>query len=247
MGRVGIKYGPRRSMMHRMSDPGGDREQFEQTLTTALAGIGLPVDEAQRDLLWRHLQLVVEANRSFNLTRITTASEAAVKHDADSLALLSSPFVPEGGDPRVLDVGTGAGFPAVPLAICRPAWRITAIDGTGKKVAFVARSAEALNLSNLVTRHARALGLAREMPSTFDLVLLRAVTQIGPGLREVLPLAAPGGRVVFYKTPGISTEELRDAKVTSRSCHLADPQTWDVQILGLAGETLHRRLICYTR
>ena len=115
-----------------------DRQAFEEALLAACSAIRLSLTEPQRELMLAHYRRVVEANRHFNLTRITSPADAAVKHYVDSLTLMASPWVEADRSLTVVDVGTGAGFPAVPLAIMCPQWQILAIDGTGKKARFVA-------------------------------------------------------------------------------------------------------------
>lgn len=213
-------------------------------LERATAGMGITTAAEARDAMRRHYARLVEANRQFNLTRITSPEDAAVKHYADSLALLQLPDM-DATPRRVVDVGTGAGFPAVPLAICRPEWSILAIDGTNKKVQFVAGCAGALELANLSARHLRGAELAREQPGAFDLVVLRAVTQLAPGLREVAPLLAPGGRVVFYKTPAMEPAERRDGEKMAARLGLT-LQEYPLE-LPAGNETLHRLLIVFER
>jgi 16S rRNA (guanine527-N7)-methyltransferase len=241
----------------RQGEPG---RVFDERLEEACAAIGVSVAASQRALMLKHYEQVIKANRQFNLTRITAPEEAAVKHYADSLSLLTMTEIDRDRPLTVLDVGTGAGFPAVPLAIACPAWRVTAIDGTGKKARFVAESAAGLGLENLVAWHVRAGDLAKsgktptdgELPpltgqaGRFDLILLRAVAPLAKGLREVQRLIAPGGSVVFYKTANIDTTELDEGQKTARELGLTGRATRGVTIQ-TKGEPLQRRLIRYTR
>ena len=150
--------------------------------------------------MWRHLHRVLEANRHTNLTRITAPVEAAVKHYADSLALIPWARRMLGPDTGVLDVGTGAGFPAVPLAICCPTWQVLAVDGTRKKSEFVSLAASELGLTNLIAQHVRARELAgRVIP--FDLVTCRAVGDPVSNAKECRRLLTAGGWLVCYATP----------------------------------------------
>lgn len=222
-----------------------DEEQlFESALERAASAMGIATTAEARDVMRRHYARLVEANRQFNLTRITSPEDAAVKHYADSLTLLALPGM-DSAPRRVVDVGTGAGFPAVPLAICRGEWSILAIDGTNKKVQFVAACAEALGLSNLAARHLRGAELAREQAGAFDLVVLRAVTQLAPGLREVAPLLAPSGRIVFYKTAAMEPAERRDGEKMAARLGLT-PHEYPLE-LPAGNETLHRLLIVFER
>jgi 16S rRNA (guanine527-N7)-methyltransferase len=219
--------------------------EFEAALEAALSAISVSVEAGRRERMRAHLQLVVEANRQFNLTRITSPAEAAVKHYADSLALLGTGWVDANGKLAVLDVGTGAGFPAVPLAIACPNWRVTAIDGTGKKVRFVDEAAATLGLTNVKARHARAADLVRQGGGRFDLVLVRAVGQIGDLLAEVVPLLTSGGAVVFYKTVHLEADEITGAERAAARLGLRS-DTHGVD-LPLGGEVLSRQLIRYCR
>ena len=108
-----------------------ERDVFAAALIEACSAMQLPISNSNIDLMWAHFFRLTEANRHFNLTRITSVAEAAVKHYADSLSLLAMPLVGSRDRLSVLDVGTGGGFPAIPLAIMQKAWHITAIDGTG--------------------------------------------------------------------------------------------------------------------
>src|SRR5687767_11867845 len=108
-----------------MSD---ESQIFHAALQPALAALRIEVGPAQQEQMFAHYSKVVEANREFNLTRITSPADAAVKHYADSLALLVMPEFCTDRRLEVLDVGTGAGFPAVPLAIVCETWTIVAID-----------------------------------------------------------------------------------------------------------------------
>ncbi len=175
---------------------------FADALTAACHGLGLSLTEEQLGAMQEHYRLMLQANRRMNLTRITSPEQAAVKHYADSLALLA--WAPPGvvAEARVLDVGTGAGFPALPLAICRPTWRVLAVDSTRKKADFVASVAAALALGNLSVQAVRARELSGRV-EPFGLVTSRAVSDPLACLRETRRLVTPGGWVVCYTTPSV--------------------------------------------
>jgi 16S rRNA (guanine527-N7)-methyltransferase len=223
-----------------------DRSSFVEALAASTAALDVNLTTGQQERMWRHYLLVVETNRRFNLTRVTSPVDAAVKHYADALTLLTTGWALPATPLRVLDVGTGAGFPAVPLAIVCTAWEVTAIDGTGKKARFVEQVATDLALGNLSARHARAADLARTGEALFDLVLLRAVTQTASGIDEAHPLVSPGGSIVFFKTPAMATEEWDAGNQRAVTRGFSQPQTHDVLLSG-SGEPLSRRLIRYIR
>ncbi|MBI1826418.1 MAG: 16S rRNA (guanine(527)-N(7))-methyltransferase RsmG [Planctomycetes bacterium] len=170
-----------------------------------MAELGIPVSPSQLDAMARHYAAMVEANREFNLTRITDPTEAAVKHYADSLAMLR--LVEERGwqVASVLDIGTGAGFPAIPLAIMRPEWRITALDGTKKKIDFLSSIAKELNLSNLCPIHAHSDHW--KCGTAFDIVTGRAVSKLDEFIPSAVRLVSPSGHIVAYKTDPLPEAE----------------------------------------
>lgn len=151
--------------------------------------------------------LVLETNQKMNLTAITSEADFAVKHFADSLSLL--PFLPpmkEGYTYSLLDIGTGAGFPGVPLKIVRPDLRLTLLDGTRKKIDFLAAALDKLGIAASCI-HARAEDLPRLMPGAiFDIVTARAVGLLKELAAYALPLTAPGGKFLAMKGPDVSRE-----------------------------------------
>ena len=146
--------------------------------------------------------LLVEENAKYNLTAVTDPEGVILLHFADSL--MGAALIPEGAS--VIDVGCGAGFPTLPLALVRPDITITATDATAKKTAFVAMAAERLGLKNVKTLTARAEVAAREeLRDSFDLATARAVAALPVLLELCAPFVRPGGHVLALK--GRSAEE----------------------------------------
>ena len=223
-----------------------DNRLFSAAFQQAAAALGLVIDAARQERMFAHYLQVVQTNKQFNLTRITSPAEAAVKHYADSLALLVVPGFSPDRRLEVLDLGTGAGFPAVPLAIVCESWPIMAIDATGKKARFVEEAAESLGLQNLRVRHARGGDLAREGGHQFDAVLLRAVTKMDEGLTEAAPLVRKGGSVIFYKTPHIERAEIESAERIADQKGFKHSDHFDLTLPSHDGP-IARRLIRYRR
>ncbi len=151
-----------------------------------------------------------EVNKEINLTRITGKTDFELKHASDSLLL---PIVfPEltTRNLKIADIGCGAGFPSLILALAFPHWQITAIDSIGKKVNFVRQAAEKLELTNLNAIQGRAVELNRkaEFQSKFDIVTARAVAPSPKLYRETDKFPVKTGAWIFYKTPGQAAEEL---------------------------------------
>jgi 16S rRNA (guanine527-N7)-methyltransferase len=183
--------------------------RFASALHAATAAWSLEIPPEKLDLLRRHFDAVLETNKGMNLTRITDPVEAAVRHYADSLVVLN--WVCERGFPvkTVLDVGTGAGFPALPIAVFRPEWAVSAIDSTRKKADFVQKTAKMLGLTHVQVHHARAEEWRPRR--RFDLVVLRAVAPMADGIMAVSHLVSPSGRIVLFKSTRVSETELKSA------------------------------------
>lgn len=169
-----------------------------------LEGLGIRLPESAPDRLTELHGLLVRANREVNLTRITSFEDYLWKHVADSL-LAAAAFPPLGSRPlRGADVGCGAGFPALPLAIAFPGLRIRAIDSTARKIDRVREFIAALSLTNCDATAGRARELGRTEPfrEAFDVVVARAVSGTADLIRECRALLGrPGGVLLAYKTP----------------------------------------------
>ena len=186
------------------------RNNMNFDLVEFAGNLGVPEPEkfaAKSEIL---RQILEEANRQINLTRITAPEDFQLKHVADSLLIAAvHPEITE-KSLFIADIGCGAGFPSLILALAFENLHITSIDSTGKKVNFVASAANALGLKNLNTVHGRAVELNRkkEFQNRFDIITARAVAPAPSIYRETSRFAKRDGRWIFYKTPGQSAEEL---------------------------------------
>lgn len=147
-----------------------------------------------------------------SVSKIFDKEEMAVKHFLDSLIPLSRPL-PLWKSKRILDLGTGGGFPCLPLAIALPNSQFTAVDGREKSVNFVARMAKAVGLNNVNTIHSRIedLGHIKEHREKYDLVVCRALSAVRVLLEYTLPLTKNGGWSLYYKGPKLD-EEIAEAE-----------------------------------
>lgn len=170
-------------------------------------------------------------NAHTNLTAITAPDEVRVRHFLDSLTVLAAVPLPPGA--HVIDVGTGAGFPGLPLAIVRPDLRVTLIEATGKKLAFCQHVAEQLGLTNLDFVHARAEegGHMPALRERGDLVAARAVARLPALLEYLLPLARVGGLAAAMKGR-TAAEEAADS---SRALRLLGGKLRGVREFALPG------------
>ena len=223
-----------------------DAEQFKRWLLAAAEALQVRLDEDQVDRMRRHLQMVLQANEQFNLTRITDPAEAAVKLVGDSLAALGwAERQGLGEGIRVLDIGTGAGYPAVPVAVCRPDWCLWAIDSTSKKARFVAEVAAELQLPNLLVEQVRARQWHGKV-EPFDLILTRAVGALAVCIREAARLLADAGYLVCYRGPREPQDEQAAAARMLKRYGLAELGDQQYQLPGPGG-TCGRRLVVFAR
>ncbi|MEZ5401507.1 MAG: 16S rRNA (guanine(527)-N(7))-methyltransferase RsmG [Bryobacteraceae bacterium] len=172
---------------------------YEQLLDELLPA-DLPHREVCASGCARHLRLIEEANRQFNLTRIVDAREAVVKHVVDSV----TPWRLFGGAARVVDAGTGAGFPGIPLAFAHPESRWVLIESTGKKARFAESAGQALGLANIEVEPVRAEDWLRA--HRVDIVTARAVAPLVKILDLFGPAARAGARLLLYKGPDVDAE-----------------------------------------
>ncbi len=174
-------------------------------LRQVTAPYGVTLTDAACEKLDTYARLLVEWNEKMNLTAITAPDEVVVKHFADSLTAL--PLLPEREGLSLIDVGTGAGFPGIPLAIARPDLRLTLLDSLNKRLTFLQAVCEAVGLA-AQTVHARAEEGGRNpaLRERFDVATARAVAAL-PTLSEYcLPFVKQGGRFIALKGPESETE-----------------------------------------
>jgi len=153
--------------------------------------------------LARHKAMVLETNKYMNLTAITDPAEFEIKHIIDSLTLL--PYIPEGV--TLGDIGTGAGFPGLVLAIMREDIHVTLVDSLRKRVLFLQKVIDELGLTNAKAVHSRAENLDED----FDICTARAVARMDKLAKWVLPITKRGGTFLAMKGPDVA-EELESAK-----------------------------------
>ncbi|MBE6684117.1 MAG: 16S rRNA (guanine(527)-N(7))-methyltransferase RsmG [Ruminococcaceae bacterium] len=165
------------------------------------------LDDNSAELLYRFAALLVETNKHTNLTAITDEKGIILKHFADSAAI--SRHIPQGA--AVLDVGCGAGFPSVPLAIIRSDLAITSLDSTGKKIDFVLSAKEKLGLENLNAVCARAEEYAALNRESFDVCTSRAVARLNVLSELCVPFIKVGGLFVAMKSDK-GAEEAKEAE-----------------------------------
>ena len=172
--------------------------------------LGLSIENNKIKQFEKLAELLVEQNKTMNLTAITDPDGIAVKHFADSISVLNAAKFDEKA--RVLDVGTGAGFPGIPLLIMRPDLDLTMLDSTAKKLKYVANTVEELGLTaNVLHTRAEEAGQSKEYRETFDIVCSRAVAALNVLCEYCLPFVKVGGVFVAMKAAK-AQEEIEGAK-----------------------------------
>ena len=208
-----------------------------ETLAAGAAGMGLTLTERQLDRFDRYYRELIARNRDINLTRITGYEDVQVRHFLDSLSCLSVMGAPVSLDgKRVIDVGTGAGLPGIPVKILAPKVRLTLLEATGKKADFLRDVIAALELQTVevITGRAEELGHEPAHREGYDFVLARAVAGL-PSLAELmLPLCRVGGYCIAQKKGNV-TGEVRQAEKAIRL--LGGRVTSLRQVNIIAGET----------
>lgn len=175
-------------------------------LTAGLTALDL--DPAAADKLARYAELLLEKNKVMNLTAITAPRDVATLHLLDCAALAAQLDL---SGKRVIDVGTGAGFPGMVLAILTPDARFTLLDSLGKRVDFLRETADAMGLRRVRCVHARAEEFARKHREQFDIATSRAVAQLNVLCELTLPLVKVGG--VFLAMKSVESDpELQEAR-----------------------------------
>ena len=184
-------------------------------LAAAAQQLGLTIDEVQKDKLLKYLMLLENWNRVHSLSAWKNPSDLLVRHVVDSLTLLG-PLRRHaaGARLRVLDAGSGPGFPASVLAVMEPEWLVTAVDAVAKKVAFIRQAAAEVGISNLVASHSRLEKLV--VGDLFDVVVSRALGSLKDMTAKTRHLLLPSGVWVAQKgrRPDREAAELpRDLRV----------------------------------
>ncbi len=181
-------------------------DTFKLKLTERFLSLGIAVTDEQAVTLGTYYDFLVEYNRKVNLTAVTDEDGVILKHFADSLGGVK--HIPEGA--KLLDVGSGAGFPAVVIKIFRPDVDVTLLEPNGKKATFLVELIGVLGLNGIRVIKDRAEVVARgKMRESFDVVTARAVAELNKLSEYCLPLVKQGGAFIAYK--GKAEEEVKNA------------------------------------
>lgn len=178
--------------------------RFFEELKTAANDVNLELSEKQYEQFIKYMRLVQEWNEKINLTAIAEPKEVILKHFIDSLTI--NKYLKENA--TLADVGTGAGFPGIPLKILRPDIKVTLVDSLNKRINFLNEVIEKLNLEDIVTVHSRIedFGKNKSYREKFDYVTARAVANLAVLSEYLIPIAKIGGKCVCMKGSNVEEE-----------------------------------------
>ena len=210
-----------------------------QILEQKLGELGIKQDQNQLERFHKFYQLLIEWNKVMNLTGITEYEDVVEKHFVDSLSIIKA--IDLSGIHTVIDVGTGAGFPGIPLKIAFPHLRVVLLDSLNKRIKFLDEVIFQLGLTEIRTIHGRAEEYARkeEYREQFDLCVSRAVANLSTLSEYCLPYIQVGGIFVPYKSGEIDDE----VEQSKKAVRILGGNIKDVMKFELPGTDIHRSFV----
>lgn len=186
-----------------------EKKRFEEEMLEKSKILGVRFSVEQIEQFYRYMNLLIEWNEKMNLTAITEPKEIILKHFIDSITILK--YIDDNS--KLVDVGTGAGFPGVPLSIMNPTLKITLVDSLNKRLIFLEEVVKELNLKNIEIVHARAeeFGQNKNYREKFDVATSRAVANLATLSEYLVPLVKIDGKIISMKASN-AKEEINDAK-----------------------------------
>ena len=186
-----------------------EKEMFFEKIQEKSKDMGVSFSVKQTEQFFEYMNLLIEWNEKMNLTAITEPDEIILKHFIDSITILKE--LEDGS--KLVDVGTGAGFPGIPLSIMNPSLKITLVDSLNKRLIFLQEVVNKLKLENIEIVHARAeeFGQNKKYREQFDISTSRAVANLATLSEYLIPLVKIGGKVISMKASDVK-QELNEAK-----------------------------------
>ena len=202
-------------------------EEFTKIFNNYLEKLNLTLTEEQIEKFYNYMNLLIEWNKKINLTAIVEPKDIILKHFIDSLTI--EKYIKKGEN--IIDVGTGAGFPGIPLKIAREDLKITLADSLNKRINFLNEVVNKLDLKNIETIHTRAeeLGKNKKYREKFDIATSRAVANMSTLSEYLIPFIKVKGRCICMKSSDIDTE-LENAKkaINILGCKIESKDKFDL-------------------
>lgn len=186
-----------------------DKIEFKKVFKKYSKKLDIEINDNQIDKFYKYMEVLLEWNQKINLTAITDCEEIILKHFVDSLTI--EKYIEKGS--YLVDVGTGAGFPGIPLKIVREDIKVVLLDSLNKRIMFLNEVINELNLKNIEAVHSRVeeFGRNKKYREKFDVATSRAVANLSTLSEYIIPLVKVGGKCVCMKGKEID-QELQDAK-----------------------------------
>ena len=214
-----------------------DFEEFKEKLITSVDALGITLSEMQLKQFYAYMNLLIDWNKKINLTAIVEPNEIILKHFVDSLTILK--YISDGT--KIIDVGTGAGFPGIPLKIAKPSIEIVLLDSLQKRINFLEEVIKQLNIEKIKTIHSRVedFGKDQKYREKFDMATSRAVANLSTLSEYLLPLVKVGGKVISMKGSFIG-EELENSK---NALNILGGKIEKIEKLNLPNSDMNRNIL----
>ena len=185
------------------------RESFSKELIEKAKKVNIEIDAKKEEQFYNYMKLLLEWNEKINLTAITEQNDIILKHFIDSITI--NKYIEQSNS--IIDIGTGAGFPGIPLKIMNQNKKITLVDSLNKRINFLNEVCKEISLENIQCIHARAEELASDLEyrENYETVVSRAVARLNVLTEYMLPFVKKGGLCICMKGPNIDGE-LEEAK-----------------------------------
>lgn len=228
-----------------------EEKEFKEKLKEKVQKLEINITQKQLEQFWQYMNVLLQWNQKMNLTAIVEPQEIILKHFIDSLTIIKE--IKE--EQRIIDVGTGAGFPGIPLKIVKPALSLTLMDSLNKRITFLQEVVKTLKLENIELIHARAEELARtkEHREQYDIAVSRAVAPLNVLLEYLVPFLKVGGEAICMKAASIEKETEEGNKALEvLNCEIKEKKEFylvdtDIQRTILVIEKKKQTKECYPR
>lgn len=214
-----------------------EKEKFKKELAKKASKLGIELLEEGQNQFYQYMQLLLEWNEKMNLTAITEPKEVLDKHFIDSISIAK--YINK--NDKILDIGTGAGFPGIPLKIIMPQNEITLLDALNKRINFLKEVIQKLKLERIEAIHGRAEEFSKISGNreSYDIVVSRAVAKLNVLLEYMLPFVKMGGKCICMKAIEID-EEIEEAK---KAIEILGGKIETIDIITLAETGIKRKII----